>query len=208
MLLTHAELAPIACVNVYTGVPSFTLPGDVVVAILDYPDEFVVAFRGTNPLNARDWIRDFSFWPVNDPLIGWAHSGFVSAAREASPKLAFPSNPRKMITVTCHSLGAAEGICVAGMHVAKGRPNPIRFVGFGCPRIFPIWNFKIAGLVAQMAGAHLYANAGDPVPHVPLAPIYLHRVPQTTLGEPLFALDPIRNHFGALYVERMAALNS
>lgn len=208
MLLTHAELAPIACVNVYTGVPSFTLPGDVVVAIVETGSEIIVAFRGTNPRDPRDWMRDFSVWPESDDLLGATHAGFLAGAREASPRLSFLSKAQKFVTFTGHSLGSSMAQCAAAYHIAKLRPNRARYIGFGTPRVFACFNGKASGLLSQLTETHLYVNAGDPVSHVPFAPFYLHRVPQTTLGEPLFALDPIRNHFGALYVERMAALNS
>lgn len=94
----------------------------------------VVAIRGSEPNDYKDWIADVSFFKQK-----WAGEGRVDVGfRDAVPdmtalvnKLApFEStNPRSRVLFTGHSLGAAIAVLTGALHY------PDYLYTFGCPRV-------------------------------------------------------------------------
>lgn len=99
-------------------------------------DDFdVLAFRGTEPSNLRDWWTDLKF--VNTEFrFGKVHMGFNEALQHVGSeieRLRLPNLDRP-IYVTGHSLGAA----IATLWVANQYDHPNRIAGlytFGSPRV-------------------------------------------------------------------------
>ncbi len=98
-------------------------------------DYDILAFRGTEPTNPRDWWTDIKFLNT-DFRFGGVHRGFKEALEHVQSQIESvrQSNPNRPIYVTGHSLGAA----VATLWVASQSETPNRIAGFytfGSPRV-------------------------------------------------------------------------
>jgi hypothetical protein len=202
-MLAHAELAEIAA-TVYRGPWSSTIDADIHYALLPREGEIVVALPGTHPLDALDWLRDLSFWPVRVRGLGLVHSGFGLGAQAAFARMRPVLPCDKLVTFTGHSLGGALAICLAALHGFE-RPNVVfRVVTFGAPRtgfLLPWIGHRLHRAVERVE----YARRGDVVPDVPLRP-YLHGGPLTHIG--VSVGDFVANHAVARYAADLKALDA
>jgi hypothetical protein len=200
-MITHSALAEIAA-TVYRGPWSNTVDADVHYALLPRQGEIVVALPGTHPLDALDWLRDFSFWPTWVGGLGLVHSGFGLGAEAAWARMAPILSTDRFITFTGHSLGGALAIGLAALH-AYERPNVrFRIVTFGAPRVgflFPWIRRRLRRAVERAQ----YARPGDIVPDAPMRP-YLHGGRLTRIGVGLDGF--VANHAIAQYVADLKAL--
>ena len=106
------------------------LLGDTQAAILGDADKVIVAFRGTEPTNLKDWMTDAMIALVPGPA-GMVHKGFLNALNLVYPGMReavdrFQAQGQSL-WVTGHSLGAA----LATLFVAKLRFEEDKPV-FGC----------------------------------------------------------------------------
>ena len=200
-MLAHSALAEIAA-TVYRGPWSGTIDADVHYALLPREDEIVVALPGTHPLDALDWLRDLSFWPVRLRGLGFVHSGFGLGAEAAFSRMAPILSRDKLITFTGHSLGGALAICLAALHGFERPDVAFRVVTFGAPRtgfLLPWIGHRLRRAVERVE----YARQGDIVPDAPTRP-YLHGGRLTRIG--VSVGDFVANHAIAQYAADLKAL--
>lgn len=162
----------------------------------------VLAFRGS--LVVEDWMRDLDEMPVDHPLLGHVHKGFL-AGMDATFEAVQPWLG-SWVVLTGHSLGAARAWVMAGLMAARKRP-PNQVTVFGSPR--PGFA-KLAGMI-QSSGSVItsYRNRLDPVTEVPfLLGLYEHPAPLVQLhGMPgKMDLTPFRDHHCNLYIDGLAEL--
>jgi Lipase (class 3) len=199
---------------------SYTQPMDIVAGddarckFVTIGNEFVVVVPGTSTLPG--WIRDFEWWPEKDHQIGRCHTGFLTNGRNlwnaAASQIKRATYAGASLVFAAHSLGGAEAQIMAAFYVSLGLPEP-RVVCFGSPRVALCTNIRL-WLMMHPVSMTLYARAGDPVPDVPFAPLYLHLVTPTKLGVALpgsdsrFPLDPVNdpNHGIAQYAADLKAM--
>ena len=136
-------------------------------------DIVIVAFRGTEPLNAADWLSDVKYHQVTlKDIPGLLHGGFAHALGDGVTeqmcdtvtKLARGAKTR--LFVTGHSLGGALAVIAAALlHFREGR----RIAGvytYGQPRV---GDPAFCSSFDQALGpvTFRYVNDLDIVPHVP-----------------------------------------
>jgi triacylglycerol lipase len=139
-------------------------------------DAVVVAFRGTEPTQAADWLTDldaaqapfekflrFSGW-------GRVHSGFAAGLATVLPAvvhaLAHHHDDARALWITGHSLGGALALLAAAF-VASLEHHPIAgVVTFGQPRV---GDAEFAARYRRALGGRTFrcVNDHDVVPHVP-----------------------------------------
>lgn len=142
-------------------------------------DIVIVAFRGTEPINADDWLSDVNYHQrAVDKVPGLLHGGFAKAMGEedvVEPMLdavaeLIAGRERTRLFVTGHSLGGALAVLAAALlHFRKGQ----RIAGvytYGQPRLGDS-AFSTAYDQALRPVTFRYVNDLDIVPHVP--PIHL-----------------------------------
>ena len=137
-------------------VRKYDVAGTQAILVTDYR-LVVLAFRGTEPDEWRDWLTDLAYIKTDFPGGGRVHQGFYFAlvkiwdAVEADLKnLAYPK------IYTGHSLGAA-----IALEAAVLRPPRETHV-FGCPRV---GNKAFAERLPE--GTVRYENWADPVTFIP-----------------------------------------
>lgn len=154
----------------------------------------VVAFRGTEPINADDWLSNVNYHQLTlKDVPGLLHGGFANdlgdgvteQMRDAVAKLA--PNEKTRVFITGHSLGGALAVIGAALlHFREGR----RIAGvytYGQPRVGDP-AFSTAFDQALGAVTFRYVNDLDVVPHVP--PTRL--AARTTLQAPPSVVDFLR----------------
>lgn len=103
----------------------------------------VVSFRGTNPLDLKDWIDDLWFSPHSIPYPGCSachlHTGFYNGYVELAGDMlsaidAFGGKSAAGIVVTGHSLGAAIATISVFELILAGYPVTTH-MDFGRPRV-------------------------------------------------------------------------
>jgi pimeloyl-ACP methyl ester carboxylesterase len=203
-LLSHADLAEIAA-DVYRGPWSARVALDLREDYLPREGELVVAIRGTDPLNALNWLRDVSAWPMWTPGIGLLHQGFASGAlacwADAAPKM------RRLVPVSYvgHSLGGAIALIMAALHAIHRPDQPFRVVTIGAPRPCLALASRLSWLIGCGQEAVEYARHGDVVPDLPLPPLYRHPLSPTLIGAN--AGEIVANHAAERYAADLRALN-
>lgn len=138
--------------------------GDAYVGIKRYPDGDAVVLRGS--ITGLDWLRDaLSETPA--AMAGFGALGVLPFGfRFGLPAVHALLTPRLRpapVVFIGHSLGGAEAIHLAAMHVTSGGALAGVF-GFEAPRA------GTAALTKLLAPypVFLTANGPDPVPHVPV----------------------------------------
>lgn len=146
----------------------------------------LIAFRGTEPLNVKDWFTDLMIGAVFAPAgLGKVHQGFDTAYRVIQSPLRqllsdwkADDNP---IWIAGHSLGGALAV-LAAVDLTLNRKLPVQGVyTFGQPRV---GDRTFARSVKRTLGDRLvrFVNNQDVVPQVPTPGMllsYWHPVPET-----------------------------
>jgi surfactin synthase thioesterase subunit len=88
----------------------------------------LVAFRGTDPENIKDWLTDADVRLVPAPA-GHLHNGFWRAFDTVGPGIlrdlnGIPDIRRKSLWLTGHSLGAALSTIAVASWTSAGLPSP------------------------------------------------------------------------------------
>jgi hypothetical protein len=131
-------------------------------------DVIIIACRGTDPLEAADWIADLDvLWIVLSQ--GRMHKGFYgyydklhSGVTDAMPS---PAEPKRRVWITGHSLGGAMAV-VCGYRLRQKRIEVNATVTFGQPMLAD--EEMAAFLGEQTTGRYLrIVNDRDVVPTVP-----------------------------------------
>jgi hypothetical protein len=105
------------------------------------------------------------------------------------------------MTVVGHSLGGAMALIVGARLIHAG--YPARVVTFGAPRVAFSANLSLPRLAREALELAEYRREGDPVPHVPMRPIFRHVTRGIAIG--LDCGDPIGNHAIGRYAADLAA---
>ncbi len=201
-MLLHAELAEIAG-RCYRKPWSGQAALDCDYDLLPRGDEeLVVAIPGTHPDDPLDWIRDLRTLPRPFPTVGVCHSGFGSGGTAVAERvLKAVKGDKRMMTVVGHSLGGAMALIVGARLVAAG--YRARIVTFGAPRVAFIANLALPRLVRAALELAEYRRAGDPVPRVPMRPIFRHVTRGIAIG--VDCGSPVGDHSIARYAADLAA---
>jgi triacylglycerol lipase len=137
----------------------------------------VIAFRGTEPSNIKDWMTDADLEKCTGPFNARVHSGFDRALGYVwedivSTLNAFQNN-RQSLWITGHSLGAALAILTtaylrdAGRKLGDPKDKPVNGTyTFGSPRA---GNHDFEHAVNQDSGSRIFrfVNNNDLVTRVP-----------------------------------------
>lgn len=202
-MLSHAALAEIAgrCYrNPWSGEAALDCEYDLLPR---GDEELVVAIPGTHPNDPLDWIRDLRILPRLFPAIGVCHSGFGSGGMAIAARVlaAVKGDPRLM-TVVGHSLGGAMALVVGARLIRAG--HHARIITFSAPRVAFLANLTLPFLAKDALELVEYRRAGDPVPHMPMRPLFRHLTRGVALGRAL--PEPFANHATGLYAGDLAAL--
>lgn len=137
-------------------------------------DIVIVAFRGTEPINADDWLSDVNYHQrtLDDDVPGLLHGGFANALgagvseqmRDAVASLAAEEKTR--LFITGHSLGGALAVLAAALLHFHFHRRIAGVFTYGQPRV---GNPAFSTAYDQALGAvtFRYVNDLDLVPHVP-----------------------------------------
>jgi len=193
------ELAAAAFNGPWTGT---TANGVNYVSSSQGADEIVIALPGTNPDNPKEWLLDFSFWPMNISGIGLIHEGFGAGAQEVWAAIANTLLPDRFVTFTGYSLGGSVASCLGALCAAQRPDLKFRVVTFGAPRV-AFLNLLFGSLLSKGVEKTFYARAGDVVPDLP-SPFYLHGGAQTDIG--VSVGNAIDDHFIEHYALDLKAL--
>jgi hypothetical protein len=94
----------------------------------------IIAFAGTDPLVARNWLTDFSTWSSPDDM----HAGFAAAASVVWPEIAAAARAAQRagrpLIITGHSLGAALAAIAAKRISDEALADLASVYTFGMPR--------------------------------------------------------------------------
>lgn len=133
----------------------------IYAGVLDKPDGFIIAFRGS--LVLVDWLRDIEAVRLQDVIsVGPVAEGFYTGLSGVLDAIDAASIG-KSIYITGHSLGAAHAAILGGLLVSLGI-KPAKIVLFGCPRP---GGEKLKYLLSGVAISS-YKNRYDPVTDVPI----------------------------------------
>lgn len=137
-------------------------------------DIVIVAFRGTEPINADDWLSNVNYHQrALAPLPGLLHGGFAKDMGEqdiVKPMLdAFAeliAGEKTRLFVTGHSLGGALAVLAAALLHFRGGRRIAGVFTYGQPRLGDL-AFSTAFDQALGGVTFRYVNDLDVVPHVP-----------------------------------------
>jgi hypothetical protein len=134
----------------------------------------IVAFRGTEPTNAVDWLTDVNYHQARymSKIPGRIHGGWTRGLEEVRPamigairQLAKADQPR--IYITGHSLGGALAVLAAAvLEFEESQPVSAVYT-YGQPRVGDP-EFSQAFDTKLRASTFRYVNDQDIVPHLPL----------------------------------------
>ena len=154
-------------VNSYTTPPGVLEDTQAFVAIRN--DMVLVAFRGTEPENIKDWLTDANALLVPSPM-GHLHNGFLRAFNTVGPRIlndlrSSPDTNGKPLWLTGHSLGAALSTIMAASCSSAGLSIAGHY-NFGSPRVgdssfTTFYNERCASVTFR------FVNNNDIVPRVP-----------------------------------------
>ncbi len=137
--LAYEDEAPVKEKTQAWGFPDmrFFDKGDTQAFLIANATTLILAFRGTEPMKAKDWKADAKFRQV-DAYGGEVHRGFKKAldqvVGDVEREIGALRTQGQALWVTGHSLGAALAIlCVAYL---KQRAVPVQGIyTFGAPRV-------------------------------------------------------------------------
>jgi len=126
-------------------------------------DDFVLAFRGTEPDELSDVLADLNAIPRGAMTHGLVHSGFRGELDKLWDTVAFEQHKhqKKNLYITGHSLGAAMAtVCTSRM---EEYTEVVQLTTFGSPRV------GTRKFVKNIATPHMrFVNNNDIVTKVPL----------------------------------------
>jgi triacylglycerol lipase len=135
-------------------------------------DIVIAAFRGTEPVNADDWLSNVNYHQRTvDRVPGLLHSGFTNDLAEVDGQMItavkqLAQGERTRLFLTGHSLGGALAVLAAALlHFREGQRIAGVFT-YGQPRLGDS-AFSTAFDQALGAVTLRYVNDLDVVPHVP-----------------------------------------
>ncbi|MFJ1601405.1 lipase family protein [Streptomyces sp. NPDC088261] len=139
----------------------------------------VVAFRGTEPTQIKDWLSDTTTPPVPGPGgKGFVHYGFHQALASVYPEVRdtvteFRADGQS-VWFTGHSLGGALAM-LAGTRLCLDRPGvvPHGIYTYGQPRTCDRL-LAAAHNTALKNRTYRFVNNNDIVPQVPPEPVFTH----------------------------------
>ncbi|MFE5852414.1 lipase family protein [Streptomyces sp. NPDC056500] len=139
----------------------------------------ITAFRGTEPLQIRDWLSDVTTPPWPGPAsTGYIHYGFGEALDSVYPAVRSTIEEfrtgRQTVWFTGHSLGGALAMLAgARLHLEQPKLTADGIYTFGQPRTCDRLLAAACnrGLAQRL---HRFVNNNDVVPHLPPEPAYTH----------------------------------
>lgn len=157
------------------------------VAYTTQPEKrIIISFRGSQEKDIESWVTDFKFIPKKVPWLPdpiEAHRGFLDAYLALRPALltglhaAQAACPDCNVSVTGHSLGAAEAIVCATDLATQGMLPQV--FTFGCPRVgnAALTDWYRDNIHAKV-GSFRAVHRNDIVPHVPTNDMGFHHMPR------------------------------
>jgi triacylglycerol lipase len=150
----------------------------------------IVAFRGTEPIKADDWLSDVNYYQraLAPDVPGLVHGGFANALGEIASEMVdavaeLAASKETRVFITGHSLGGALAVLAAALLHFGSRRRIAGVFTYGQPRVGDP-AFSAAFNQALGPVTFRYVNDLDVVPHVPPtflpAPSVL-RAPQSVL---------------------------
>jgi triacylglycerol lipase len=135
------------------------------------PEAVLLAFRGTEPKDLKDWLTDVRATPVPGPAgKGKVHRGFLHALSAAWPQLEEAlknhRDNQQTIWVTGHSLGGSLAVLAVARLLFETKTAVQGLYTFGQPRTCD-WTFTRVFNQAFPAQANRLVNNNDIVPHLP-----------------------------------------
>ncbi|MCE6996141.1 lipase family protein [Saccharothrix sp. S26] len=158
--------------------PPFAL-SDTQAYTMASPTMIVTAFRGTEPLQLRDWFSDATVPPWPGPArTGLVHYGFAEALRGVIPSVVAAVQElrtgEQTVWFTGHSLGGALAMLAAAwLHFEEPRLSAHGVYTFGQPRtcngaLVKAYDRALAGRTFRVV------NNNDIVAQVPPGPVFRH----------------------------------
>ena len=167
------------------GTSGTLFPVDTQGFVCTGPKATLIAFRGTEVLNVKDWFTDLMVGAVPAPVgLGKVHGGFDAAYAVIRPQVELALGEQHdghlPIWITGHSLGGALAL-LAGVHLVFERKLPVQGVyTFGQPRVGDRTHAKFVRKVLKDRVVR-FVNNQDIVPKVPTPGMFLsyrHHVPE------------------------------
>lgn len=158
--------------------PPFAL-SDTQAYTIASPTMVVTAFRGTEPVQLRDWLSDATTPPWPGPArTGLVHYGFAEALRAVWPSVLAAveelRDDEQTVWFTGHSLGGALAMLAAAwLHFEDPRLSANGVYTFGQPRTC---NPALAKAYDSALGGRTFrvVNNNDVVAQVPPEPVFRH----------------------------------
>lgn len=155
----------------------------------------IVAFRGTEPINASDWLTDVNYHQCEllPSVPGRVHQGFANALEEVREPMLnavaeLSSSGLAQMFITGHSLGGALAVLAASVLQSQGTQRIAAVYTFGQPRVGDS-RFSMAFDAKLGNVTFRYVNDRDIVPHLPPAKTPARPV----LSAPPSVIDILRN---------------
>jgi pimeloyl-ACP methyl ester carboxylesterase len=153
----------------------------------------IVAFRGTEPINACDWLTNVNYHQreLLPDVPGLVHQGFACALEEVKEAMVnavaeLSSVGVTQTFITGHSLGGALAVLAAS--ILQGRQKIAAVYTFGQPRVGDL-RFSMAFDAKLGNVTFRYVNDRDIVPHLPPAKLPARPV----LSAPASVIDSLRS---------------
>ena len=183
----------LALANTFLVLNEFISVKETQVLVLALPSGFkIVAFRGTETFNIRDWEVDFDC-----RVHGTCHRGFLEAYEHVARRIDKWTKDAASVYYTGHSLGGA----LATVAYVRGLHRQASCITFGAPKVF-------TQTVNRDMDVTRYVHGCDIVPHLPPLPfvhvgraVELKQTPRPWSN--IFVPLRIFSHVPVLYAERL-----